>query len=128
MLAIAGDDDAAKQTVTAFLDSIGYDALDAGPLAEGWRFQRDTPAYGTPYLGDSGAAQLRRCPGPVARSPPRRCAASPCRGGALPRHVSAQMRGRLRLPLRMSSIIRWMRAASSASVVVRSCSFFTQIS
>jgi predicted dinucleotide-binding enzyme len=54
-LAIAGDDPAAKQTVTAFLDSIGFDALDAGPLAEGWRFQRDTPAYGTPYLGDSGA-------------------------------------------------------------------------
>jgi len=55
VLAIAGDDDAAKQTVTAFLDSIGFDALDAGSLAEGWRFQRDTPAYGTPYLGDSGA-------------------------------------------------------------------------
>ena len=47
-----------KQTVTAFLDSIGFDALDAGSLAEGWRFQRDTPAYGTPYLGDSGAAHF----------------------------------------------------------------------
>src|SRR6478752_8779189 len=34
-LAIAGDDRAAKQTVTDFLDSIGYDAHDAGPLAEG---------------------------------------------------------------------------------------------
>src|SRR5690349_5239969 len=49
-LAIAGDDATAKQTVTAFLDSIGYDALDAGPLAEGWRYQRDTAAYGTPYF------------------------------------------------------------------------------
>lgn len=48
-LAIAGDDAAAKQTVTDFLDAIGYDALDAGPLAEGWRFQRDTAAYVTPY-------------------------------------------------------------------------------
>lgn len=48
-LAVAGDDAAAKQTVTDFLDSIGYDALDAGPLAEGWRFQRDTAAYVTPY-------------------------------------------------------------------------------
>jgi predicted dinucleotide-binding enzyme len=55
VLAIAGDDAAAKQAVTAFLDSIGYDAFDVGPLAEGWRYQRDTPAYGTPYLGDSGA-------------------------------------------------------------------------
>ncbi|MDA0180109.1 NAD(P)-binding domain-containing protein [Solirubrobacter phytolaccae] len=50
VLAIAGDDDAAKATATAFLDSIGYDAVDAGPLSESWRFERDTPAYGTPYL------------------------------------------------------------------------------
>jgi len=25
--------------VTAFLDAIGYDAYDVGPLSEGWRFQ-----------------------------------------------------------------------------------------
>ena len=49
-LIIAGDDTSAKQTVTAFLDAIGYDTLDAGPLAEGWRFQRDTPAYVAPYV------------------------------------------------------------------------------
>jgi 8-hydroxy-5-deazaflavin:NADPH oxidoreductase len=36
--------------VTAFLDSIGYDAYDVGPLAEGWRYQPDTPAYGQPYV------------------------------------------------------------------------------
>jgi 8-hydroxy-5-deazaflavin:NADPH oxidoreductase len=48
-LPIAGDDDAAKQTVSQFLDAIGFDTLDAGPLAEGWRFQRDTAAYVTPY-------------------------------------------------------------------------------
>jgi len=35
----------AKNTVTAFLDAIGYDAYDAGPLSEGCRFQRDTTAY-----------------------------------------------------------------------------------
>jgi 8-hydroxy-5-deazaflavin:NADPH oxidoreductase len=45
VLAIAGDDAGAKQTVTAFLDTIGYDAYDVGPLAEGWRYQRDTRAY-----------------------------------------------------------------------------------
>ncbi len=50
MLAIAGDDEAAKQTVARFLDSIGYDAYDAGPLAEGWRYQRDTAAYVQPYV------------------------------------------------------------------------------
>lgn len=48
-LAIAGDDTDAKATVTAFLDVIGYDAVDAGPLAEGWRYQPDTPAYGVIY-------------------------------------------------------------------------------
>ncbi len=45
VLAIAGNADEAKQTVTAFLDAIGYDAYDVGPLAEGWRYQRDTRAY-----------------------------------------------------------------------------------
>jgi 8-hydroxy-5-deazaflavin:NADPH oxidoreductase len=54
VLAIAGDDAAAKETATAFLDSIGYDAVDAGALSEGWRFQRDTPAYGTPYVSEAG--------------------------------------------------------------------------
>jgi len=48
-LAIAGDDAAAKQATTEFLDAIGYDTLDAGPLAEGWRFQPGQPAYGPPY-------------------------------------------------------------------------------
>ncbi len=50
VIAIAGDDTEAKRTVTGFLDSIGYDTVDAGPLAEGWRFQPDTAAYGAPYV------------------------------------------------------------------------------
>jgi predicted dinucleotide-binding enzyme len=50
VLAIAGDDADAKRTVTQFLDSIGYDAYDVGPLAEGWRYQRDTAAYGGVYV------------------------------------------------------------------------------
>ena len=48
-LPIAGDDAAAKQAVTEFFDSLGFDAVDAGPLAENWRAQRDTPVYVTPY-------------------------------------------------------------------------------
>jgi predicted dinucleotide-binding enzyme len=45
-LVIAGDDTAAKATVTSLLDQFGFDAVDAGPLKEGWRIQRDTPGYG----------------------------------------------------------------------------------
>ncbi len=49
-LPIAGDDEAAKATVKAFLDAIGYDAVDTGSLAESWRFERDMPAYGLIYF------------------------------------------------------------------------------
>jgi len=49
-LVIAGDDAAAKQTVTGLLDELGYDTLDAGALSEGRRFEPDTPAYGVPYF------------------------------------------------------------------------------
>jgi len=48
-LPIAGDDTAAKQAVTELFDSLGFDTVDAGPLAENWRAQRDTPVYVTPY-------------------------------------------------------------------------------
>jgi predicted dinucleotide-binding enzyme len=48
-LVIAGDDDGAKKTVTALLDEFGFDAVDVGPLAESWRIQPDTPAYGPPH-------------------------------------------------------------------------------
>jgi 8-hydroxy-5-deazaflavin:NADPH oxidoreductase len=62
VLAIAGDDAAAKRTVTEFLDSIGYDAYDVGPLAEGWRYQRDTAAYAGLYVrpGDEFPGPGRR--------------------------------------------------------------------
>ena len=45
-LVIAGDDPDAKATVTRLLDQFGFDTVDAGPLREGWRIQRDTPGYG----------------------------------------------------------------------------------
>lgn len=51
VLAICGDDAAAKETVSTFLNSIGYDTYDVGPLSEGWRYQRDTAAYVRPYAG-----------------------------------------------------------------------------
>src|ERR1051325_2404016 len=55
-LAIAGDAADAKARVPGFLDAIGYDAVDAGPLADGRRYQPDTPAYGGIYA-ENGALQ-----------------------------------------------------------------------
>jgi 8-hydroxy-5-deazaflavin:NADPH oxidoreductase len=48
-LPIAGDDPQAKEAVTAFLEEIGYGAVDAGSLAESWRQEPGTPVYGGPY-------------------------------------------------------------------------------
>jgi predicted dinucleotide-binding enzyme len=45
-LVIAGDDLEAKAAVKELLDQFGFDTVDAGPLKEGWRIQRDTPGYG----------------------------------------------------------------------------------
>lgn len=48
-LPIAGDSAPAKAVVTAFLESIGYCVVDAGPLAGSWRQATGTPVWGTPY-------------------------------------------------------------------------------
>jgi predicted dinucleotide-binding enzyme len=45
-LPIPGDYAAAKIVVADLLNQFGFDVVDAGPLVEGRRFQRDTPAYG----------------------------------------------------------------------------------
>lgn len=42
---MAGDDSDAKAATSRFLDQIGYDAVDAGVLYEGWRFERRRPVY-----------------------------------------------------------------------------------
>ncbi len=36
----------ARLAVARGYDVFGFDTVDAGPLSEGRRFQRDTPAYG----------------------------------------------------------------------------------
>ena len=55
-LAIAGNDAAAKARVRDLIDQFGFDVVDAGPLSEGWRIQRDTPGYGPRRNAD----ELRR--------------------------------------------------------------------
>jgi predicted dinucleotide-binding enzyme len=51
-LPIAGDDAGAKQQVAKLIQEIGYDVVDAGPLAEGWRFEEGTPVYCVPHTAD----------------------------------------------------------------------------
>ncbi len=57
-LVVAGDDEDAKAVVSELIDSFGFDVVDAGPLAEGWRIQRDTPGYVTRYTADELRGKL----------------------------------------------------------------------
>lgn len=45
-LVVAGNYDEAKGQVAGLIDAFGFDVVDAGPLSEGWRYQRDLPASG----------------------------------------------------------------------------------
>ena len=55
VIPVAGDDRAAKFVVLELADQLGFDGLDAGPLAESWRQQPGTPIYTTDL--PSGAAR-----------------------------------------------------------------------
>ena len=46
-LPVAGDDAKAKETVIGLVEALGFDGVDAGTLAESWKFQPGTPAYCT---------------------------------------------------------------------------------
>jgi len=63
-LPVAGDNAEAKRHATALLDVLGYDTVDAGPLAQGRLFGVGTPAYGNPYMEPSGGPS-----GPLAARP-----------------------------------------------------------
>jgi predicted dinucleotide-binding enzyme len=55
-LAVYGDDTAAVETVSRWLDELGYDAVVGGTLAESWRIEPGTPGYG-PRLDAGGLRQ-----------------------------------------------------------------------
>jgi predicted dinucleotide-binding enzyme len=57
-LAIFGDDEEARAIVADMIDEFGFDVVDGGPLAEGWRIQRDTPGYVKPDDADGLRAHL----------------------------------------------------------------------
>ncbi|GAB3222060.1 NAD(P)-binding domain-containing protein [Kineococcus gypseus] len=59
-LVIAGDDEGAERVVAEFIDSIGYDVLDIGSLADSWRVQRDQPAYAGAYSETGAPGAPRR--------------------------------------------------------------------
>lgn len=44
-LSVAGNDSRERQVVMNLIDEIGFDAVDAGVLAESWRQQPGSPAY-----------------------------------------------------------------------------------
>ncbi|TNC05706.1 NADP oxidoreductase [Methylobacterium terricola] len=47
-LPLAGDDVPAKAVAAELIDQFGFDPVDAGSLAESWRFERAKPAYCVP--------------------------------------------------------------------------------
>lgn len=57
-LGAVGDDPDAVARVLAFLESIGFDAIDGGPLANGVAFQPGSPLFGAPYSADRFREQL----------------------------------------------------------------------
>ncbi|WP_404654307.1 NADPH-dependent F420 reductase [Raoultella terrigena] len=61
-LPLAGDDQEGKAIAAALYDAFGFDALDVGPLSEGWRFERGTPAYCVPMSRRALAETLAQTP------------------------------------------------------------------
>ncbi|NAZ76080.1 NAD(P)-binding domain-containing protein [Kineococcus sp. T13] len=81
-LPLAGDDAPAKAAVAALVDRLGYDTVDAGPLADSWRFEPEAGAYTRIYLADPTvpAEEVPRAPGaPLPAAALRRALAAAVR-------------------------------------------------
>lgn len=48
-LPIAGEDGAGRELVHGIVDALGFDPVNAGPIAESWRQQPGTPVYGKDF-------------------------------------------------------------------------------
>ena len=57
-LPIAGDDADGKKIVFGIVDELGFDPVDAGPLAESWRQQPGPPVYGKDFGVDDTVKAL----------------------------------------------------------------------
>jgi predicted dinucleotide-binding enzyme len=64
-LPVAGDDSAATEIVKRLVDALGFDAVDAGPIAQSWRQQPGSPLYCQDFDADGvrdalgGASDVR---------------------------------------------------------------------
>lgn len=73
-LAVAGDDAGTKSKAMALIDGIGFNAVDAGTIAESWRQQPGSPGY----LKDYDVKGVRRALAEASpeRQPERRATSS----------------------------------------------------
>jgi len=61
---LAGDDREGKAIAMALYEAFGFDAVDAGALVEGWRFERATPAYCVALNREQLITTLKETPRP----------------------------------------------------------------
>lgn len=57
-LPVAGDDQHSKELVIRLIDELGFDSVDAGPIADSWRQQPGTPVYTRDLDADGVKAAL----------------------------------------------------------------------
>jgi predicted dinucleotide-binding enzyme len=96
-LPVSGDSAESKQLVMRLVDDTGFDAVDAGTIAESWRQQLGTPAYCTELTAD----QLREALGLADRE------AAPKRRDAIAQIISTWQG-----PPNMEEWLRLYRAAA----------------
>jgi predicted dinucleotide-binding enzyme len=68
-LPIAGDDSGAKARAAELIERLGFDTVDAGALAESWRFEPESGAYTRIYLADPDVPVERMLQAPAAPAP-----------------------------------------------------------
>jgi hypothetical protein len=61
-LVAASDFPEATALVTELYDAIGFDTVDAGPLADSWRIERDRPGYVVRLTADELRVALAEAP------------------------------------------------------------------
>lgn len=67
-LPIASNDETAKREAAAIIDRLGFDTVDAGTLADTWRYEPEAAGYTRTYLADPDTPDeqlLSSTPGPT---------------------------------------------------------------